>query len=278
MPRGSASSAPRTRPRRDATHTVAQASLDAGAAVGGEDPESPEDVVAGAGERGRGAAPPRRRRRSAAPSGPGWPPCSPRCGRARPVARPTGTPAPGVVTSTPARPCASSCAGWASPARSRGGTGALAPRRVVLLVDVSGSMSAYADALLRLAHTYAAAGLPVEVFTLGTRLTHVTRPLRQRDPERAIVACGAPCPTGRAAPGWPRASRCSSTGGASRHGAGRGRRRVQRRLGARRARGARRADAPAARPRPPGRLGQPAPRQAGLRAGAAGDRRGAAAR
>lgn len=68
------------------------------------------------------------------------------------------------------------------------------PRRVVLLVDVSGSMSPYADALLRLSHTYAATGLPVEVFTLGTRLTHVTRPLRQRDPERALVACGNAVP------------------------------------------------------------------------------------
>jgi uncharacterized protein with von Willebrand factor type A (vWA) domain len=68
------------------------------------------------------------------------------------------------------------------------------PRRVVLLVDVSGSMSGYADALLRLAHAYAATGLPVEVFTLGTRLTHVTRPLRQRDPERALAACGAVVP------------------------------------------------------------------------------------
>ncbi|KQZ89262.1 hypothetical protein ASD62_08020 [Phycicoccus sp. Root563] len=68
------------------------------------------------------------------------------------------------------------------------------PRRVVLLVDVSGSMSPYADALLRLSHTYAATGLPVEVFTLGTRLTHVTRPLRQRDPERALVACGNSVP------------------------------------------------------------------------------------
>jgi uncharacterized protein with von Willebrand factor type A (vWA) domain len=67
-------------------------------------------------------------------------------------------------------------------------------RRVVLLVDVSGSMSAYADALLRLAHAYATAGIPVEVFTLGTRLTHVTRPLRQRDPERALIACGAVVP------------------------------------------------------------------------------------
>ncbi len=68
------------------------------------------------------------------------------------------------------------------------------PRRVVLLVDVSGSMSAYADALLRLTHVYAAAGLPVEVFTLGTRLTHVTRCLRQRDPERALLACGNAVP------------------------------------------------------------------------------------
>jgi uncharacterized protein len=67
-------------------------------------------------------------------------------------------------------------------------------RRVVLLVDVSGSMSAYADALLRLGHAYAASGLPVEVFTLGTRLTHVTRALRQRDPERALVACGSTVP------------------------------------------------------------------------------------
>ena len=64
------------------------------------------------------------------------------------------------------------------------------PRRVVLLVDVSGSMSGYADSLLRLAHAYATSGLPVEVFTLGTRLTHVTRALRQRDADRALASCG----------------------------------------------------------------------------------------
>lgn len=68
------------------------------------------------------------------------------------------------------------------------------PRRIVLLVDVSGSMSGYADALLRLCHRYARSGLPVEVFTLGTRLTHVTRALRERDPDRAIVAAGAAIP------------------------------------------------------------------------------------
>ncbi len=78
------------------------------------------------------------------------------------------------------------------------------PRRVVLLVDVSGSMSAYADALLRLAHRFThppARGGPtgrgtgqVEVFTVGTRLTRVTRAMRMRDPERAIVAAGETVP------------------------------------------------------------------------------------
>lgn len=67
-------------------------------------------------------------------------------------------------------------------------------RRVVLLIDVSGSMSAYADALVRLAHTYCVSGVPTEVFTLGTRLTHITRPLQQRDPDRAIVAAGQAIP------------------------------------------------------------------------------------
>jgi hypothetical protein len=68
------------------------------------------------------------------------------------------------------------------------------PRRVVLLVDVSGSMTPYADALLRLAHRWCATGAPVEVFTLGTRLTHVTRSLRRPDPERALAAAGAVVP------------------------------------------------------------------------------------
>ncbi|MAS56971.1 MAG: hypothetical protein CMJ44_20545 [Pimelobacter sp.] len=77
------------------------------------------------------------------------------------------------------------------------------PRRVVLLVDVSGSMSGYADALLRLAHTITqgttrsggarggrARGGRVETFTVGTRLTHVTRALASRDVERALAAAG----------------------------------------------------------------------------------------
>lgn len=68
------------------------------------------------------------------------------------------------------------------------------PRRVVLLVDVSGSMSAYDDALLRLAHRFSTTARSVEVFTVGTRLTHITRAMRQRDPDRAIVAAGETVP------------------------------------------------------------------------------------
>jgi uncharacterized protein with von Willebrand factor type A (vWA) domain len=68
------------------------------------------------------------------------------------------------------------------------------PRRVVLLIDVSGSMSGYADALLRLAHRITQSGGVVETFTVGTRLTHVTRALRGRDAERALVAAGNTVP------------------------------------------------------------------------------------
>lgn len=67
-------------------------------------------------------------------------------------------------------------------------------RPVVLLVDVSGSMSAYADALLRLGHRLVTTLPLVEVFTVGTRLTPVTRALRHRDADRALVACGEAVP------------------------------------------------------------------------------------
>jgi uncharacterized protein with von Willebrand factor type A (vWA) domain len=64
------------------------------------------------------------------------------------------------------------------------------PRRVVLLLDISGSMEPYARALLRFAHvTVAARGIArTEVFTLGTRLTRVTRELGDRDPDAALQA------------------------------------------------------------------------------------------
>jgi uncharacterized protein len=69
------------------------------------------------------------------------------------------------------------------------------PRRVVLLVDVSGSMTGYADVLLRFAHVAARrAGGGTEVFTLGTRLTRVTEPMSHRDPDTAMRAVAAAIP------------------------------------------------------------------------------------
>jgi uncharacterized protein with von Willebrand factor type A (vWA) domain len=69
------------------------------------------------------------------------------------------------------------------------------PRRVVLLVDVSGSMAPYADALLRFAHVARRARGPrTEVFTLGTRLTRVTREMSHRDPSLAMAAVAAAVP------------------------------------------------------------------------------------
>ncbi|MGJ7908330.1 vWA domain-containing protein [Actinopolyspora sp. H202] len=80
------------------------------------------------------------------------------------------------------------------------------PRKVVLLIDVSGSMSPYADALLRFAHVVTrAAPASTEVFTLGTRLTRVTRQLRQRDPEFALTSAG------RAVPDFSGGTRLGST-------------------------------------------------------------------
>ncbi|MCU1693185.1 MAG: hypothetical protein JWM64_2276, partial [Frankiales bacterium] len=62
------------------------------------------------------------------------------------------------------------------------------PRRVVLLVYVSGSMDVYADALLRFAHAASRRGAPTEVFALGTRLTRLTRELSHREPDAAMRA------------------------------------------------------------------------------------------
>src|SRR6266536_3102072 len=69
------------------------------------------------------------------------------------------------------------------------------PRRLVVLLDVSGSMTPYADALLRFGHA-AVRRRPAltEVFTMGTRLTRVTLALRHRDPDTALRAAGAAIP------------------------------------------------------------------------------------
>lgn len=63
-------------------------------------------------------------------------------------------------------------------------------RRLVLLVDVSGSMEPYARALLRFVHAAVSGRQKVEAFAIGTRLTRVTRELDSRDPDRALTLAG----------------------------------------------------------------------------------------
>jgi uncharacterized protein with von Willebrand factor type A (vWA) domain len=62
------------------------------------------------------------------------------------------------------------------------------PRKVLLLIDVSGSMKARTEDNMALAHVLVQAAPHVEVFTFGTRLTRVTRPLRLKRREQALNA------------------------------------------------------------------------------------------
>jgi uncharacterized protein with von Willebrand factor type A (vWA) domain len=61
------------------------------------------------------------------------------------------------------------------------------PRRVVLLLDISGSMSSFSRALLIFAHAALLADQRWEAFTFGTRLTRLTGVLRQAKPDEALA-------------------------------------------------------------------------------------------
>lgn len=61
-------------------------------------------------------------------------------------------------------------------------------RPVLVLIDVSGSMKQHSRDYLRFAHTVVATCERAEVFTFGTRLTHVTPALRRRDVDAALSA------------------------------------------------------------------------------------------
>ncbi|MEX0754669.1 MAG: VWA domain-containing protein [Actinomycetota bacterium] len=63
-------------------------------------------------------------------------------------------------------------------------------RPLVLVLDVSGSMSPYARALMQFGYAAMAAGRTVEVFCFGTHLTRATRILRAKDPDRALREIG----------------------------------------------------------------------------------------
>jgi uncharacterized protein with von Willebrand factor type A (vWA) domain len=71
----------------------------------------------------------------------------------------------------------------------------LGPRRkeppIVALLDISGSMSEYTRLFLHFLHAVTDARKRVTTFLFGTRLTNVTRAIRQRDPDEALAACSA---------------------------------------------------------------------------------------
>lgn len=60
-------------------------------------------------------------------------------------------------------------------------------RRLVVLLDISGSMEPYARALLRFMHAAVVGRQRVEAFTFGTRLTRITKELTSRDPDKALA-------------------------------------------------------------------------------------------
>jgi len=64
-------------------------------------------------------------------------------------------------------------------------------RRMVLLLDVSGSMEPYARALLRFVQAAVAGRQKVEAFAMGTRLTRITKELGSRDPDHALRLAGS---------------------------------------------------------------------------------------
>jgi uncharacterized protein with von Willebrand factor type A (vWA) domain len=64
----------------------------------------------------------------------------------------------------------------------------LRPRKLLLLIDVSGSMKVRSEENMKLAHALLQTASSAEVFTFGTRLTRVTRPLRLKRREQALTA------------------------------------------------------------------------------------------
>jgi hypothetical protein len=67
-------------------------------------------------------------------------------------------------------------------------------RRLVVLLDISGSMEPYARALLRFMHAAVVGRQRVEAFAFGTRLTRITKELANRDPDKALAKVSAQVP------------------------------------------------------------------------------------
>ena len=62
---------------------------------------------------------------------------------------------------------------------------------IVALLDISGSMSQYTRLFLHFLHALTEKRRRVSTFLFGTRLTNVTRAIRERDPDEALSLCSA---------------------------------------------------------------------------------------
>jgi uncharacterized protein with von Willebrand factor type A (vWA) domain len=62
---------------------------------------------------------------------------------------------------------------------------------IVALLDISGSMSQYTRLFLHFLHAVTDARKRVHTFLFGTRLTNVSRALREKDPDEALTACSS---------------------------------------------------------------------------------------
>jgi uncharacterized protein with von Willebrand factor type A (vWA) domain len=60
---------------------------------------------------------------------------------------------------------------------------------IVVLCDISGSMSQYTRVFLHFMHALSEKRRRVHCFLFGTRLTNVTRQIRRKDPDEALAAC-----------------------------------------------------------------------------------------
>ena len=68
------------------------------------------------------------------------------------------------------------------------------PPPLVVLCDISGSMHRYTRMFLHFLHALTRDRGPVSTFVFGTRLTNVTRPLRDRDVDEALAKVSAAVP------------------------------------------------------------------------------------
>ncbi|MCP4314801.1 MAG: VWA domain-containing protein [Hyphomicrobiales bacterium] len=76
---------------------------------------------------------------------------------------------------------------------------------LVVLADISGSMSQYTRIFLHFLHVLTEKRRRVHTFLFGTRLTNVSRQMRYRDPDEALAECSA------AVPDWSGGTRISET-------------------------------------------------------------------